>query len=349
MVVRPNARSLSVSQGKGLSLVAAKVSGIMESLECFHAERIAGPVLMGRHADLALTHDMVDPYALPRLPTSQFRSELTIPWIEALDLGSDRVRLVPLEVASADFTFPGLPGTGFFGRSTNGLASGNNIHEALLSGFCEVIERDAWALWHASGGATGATTDLAEEPDTELVTLLAQIESAGCSIIVEDITTDLGVPVFFARLTGGGHGSPATEFPAGGLGCHPDRTIALLRAICEAAQSRLTRIAGSRDDLVPRWYHNLETPPKRLPNRGLAKSSEGVQNETIEEDYAWVQKRLTACGMTERLVINLIRNDLELPVVKVVVPKLEVPPELGCPPGTRVKEYLEHMRQNIGT
>src|SRR5688572_25942054 len=188
MVVRPNARSLSVSQGKGLSIAAAKVSGIMESLECFHAERVAGPVHMGRYADLAGTNDLVDPYALPRLPTSRFRSEITIPWIEALDLSSDRVRLVPLEIASADFTFPGLPGTGFFGRSTNGLASGNSVHEALLSGFCEVIERDAWALWHASGGATGTTTNLAEELDPQLVTLLAQIDSAGCSIMVENIT-----------------------------------------------------------------------------------------------------------------------------------------------------------------
>src|SRR5690349_5920121 len=48
MVVRPNARSLSVAQGKGLNIIAARVSGIMESLECFHAERVSGPVHMGR-------------------------------------------------------------------------------------------------------------------------------------------------------------------------------------------------------------------------------------------------------------------------------------------------------------
>lgn len=351
MVVRPNARSLSVSQGKGLSVAAAKVSGIMESLECFHAERVAGSVHLGRHADLAGTHDMVDPYALPQLPTSRFRSEMTIAWIEALDLGSDRVRLVPLEIASADFTFPGLPGTGFFGRSTNGLASGNSVHEALLYGFCEVIERDAWALWHASGGATGTAIELADEVDPRLVRLLTQVESAGCSIVVEDITTDMGVPVFLARLTGGGHGSPATEAPAGGLGCHPDRTLALLRSICEAAQSRLTRIAGSRDDLVLRWYRNFENLPKRLPIKAVSgKRSEGVQNDTVEEDYAWVEERLTACGMTEKLVINLIRDQLGLPVVKVIVPGLEAPPELGCRPGARARQYLKkRARQHDGT
>src|SRR5580765_5231252 len=41
MVSRPNARSVTVSQGKGVTLDAAKASGIMEALEVWHAERIA--------------------------------------------------------------------------------------------------------------------------------------------------------------------------------------------------------------------------------------------------------------------------------------------------------------------
>lgn len=36
----------------------------------------------------------------------------------------------------------------------------------------------------------------------------------------------------------------------GGSGCHTDPHIALARAITEAAQSRLTCIAGTRDDLL---------------------------------------------------------------------------------------------------
>src|SRR6202020_1763686 len=44
MVCRPNARSLAVSQGKGLDLTAAKVSGVMESIEGYHAEHITLPL-----------------------------------------------------------------------------------------------------------------------------------------------------------------------------------------------------------------------------------------------------------------------------------------------------------------
>jgi YcaO-like protein with predicted kinase domain len=339
MVVRPNARSLSVAQGKGLDLPAAKVSGIMEALECFHAERVSGLVQVGRHADLIHHHDIVDPFSLPRLPTSQFRSTLTIPWIEALDLVSGRARLVPLEMVSADFTSPGLPGSGFFGRSTNGLASGNSIVEALLHALCELIERDAWALWHASAGVTGRAIELATEVDPRVVRLLERFEAANCSVSVEDLTTDVGVPVFLARLTGGGHGSPATEAPAGGLGCHPDGTLALLRALSEAAQSRLTRIAGSRDDLVPHWYRS---PQPAEGNRNMtevaAKRAQGVQNDTIEDDLKWLDERLTACGMNDRLAIDLARPDMEISVAKVIVPGLESPPELGCIPGVRLRQ-----------
>jgi ribosomal protein S12 methylthiotransferase accessory factor len=342
MVVRPNARSLSVAQGKGLDLAAAKVSGIMESIECFHAERVSGPVHIGRHADLIDNYDIVDPFTLPRLTTSQFRSTLTIPWIEALDLATGRVRLLPFEMVSTDFTSPGLPGSGFFGRSTNGLASGNSVVEAVLHGLCEVIERDAWALWHHSGGTTGGSIELAEEVDQRVVQLLERIQSSRCTLMVEDLTTDVGVPVFFARLTGGGHGSPATEAPAGGLGCHPDRTLALLRALCEAAQSRLTRIAGSRDDLMPQWYRDLQSTPARLPRQpSLSCSSDGAHNETIDEDLGWVEQRLISCGIMEWLVVNLARDDMGLAVLKVVVPGLEAPPELCCQPGTRARRYHE--------
>lgn len=39
MVNRPNSRGLAVSQGKGVTLAAAKASAVMESIESWHAER----------------------------------------------------------------------------------------------------------------------------------------------------------------------------------------------------------------------------------------------------------------------------------------------------------------------
>lgn len=36
-----------------------------------------------------------------------------------------------------------------FPRSSNGLASGNHLLEAIVHALCELIERDAMALWYA--------------------------------------------------------------------------------------------------------------------------------------------------------------------------------------------------------
>src|SRR5215213_1894280 len=55
-VVRPNSRFLSVSQGKGLDFVGAQVSGAMEALEGYHAERIDRPVYLLRWSELADTN-----------------------------------------------------------------------------------------------------------------------------------------------------------------------------------------------------------------------------------------------------------------------------------------------------
>ena len=49
MACRPNARSLAVSQGKGLTLEAAKASAVMEAIELHHAERIELPLKLGSH------------------------------------------------------------------------------------------------------------------------------------------------------------------------------------------------------------------------------------------------------------------------------------------------------------
>src|SRR3982075_4655057 len=54
VAVRPNSRSVSVSQGKGLELPQAMASALMEACEGFHAEEI-GPCRRAAYAELART------------------------------------------------------------------------------------------------------------------------------------------------------------------------------------------------------------------------------------------------------------------------------------------------------
>src|SRR3984893_12218712 len=63
VAVRPNSRSVSVSQGKGLELPQAMASALMEDCEGFHAEEI-GPLRLAAYRDLASTETVVDPASL---------------------------------------------------------------------------------------------------------------------------------------------------------------------------------------------------------------------------------------------------------------------------------------------
>src|SRR5262245_22815534 len=64
VAVRPNSRSLSVSQGKGLTLEQARVSAAMESIETHHAEFTALPIRTGSYRELAPGAAVCDPLTL---------------------------------------------------------------------------------------------------------------------------------------------------------------------------------------------------------------------------------------------------------------------------------------------
>ena len=175
MVCRPNGRSLSVSQGKGADLVSAKVSGIMEALEAWHAERILLPLRLATYRELREVARVVDVEQLPRPSWSRFHSDLSILWIEGTDvIGGERV-WVPYECVHLDFRSPGPHGSGCFLANGTGLAAGNHLLEAVSHALCEAVERDAFALWDERSGADRAAcldarhaSPLPVEPDREL-------------------------------------------------------------------------------------------------------------------------------------------------------------------------------------
>src|SRR5207245_7592275 len=65
-----------------------------------------------------------------------------------------------------------------------------------------------------------------------------------------DMTSDIGIPAYHCTIS-----DPSALGglePVYGAGCHLSKEIALARALTEAAQCRLTFIAGSRDDVARR-------------------------------------------------------------------------------------------------
>ena len=333
MVCRPNGRSLSVSQGKGVDLVAAKVSGIMEALEAWHAEHVLQPLRLATYRELREIARVVDVDELPRPSWSRFHADLSILWVEGTDVLTGERAWVPYESVHLDFRSPGPQGTGCFLANGTGLAAGNHVLEAVSHGLCEVVERDAFALWGArtTEERLDRQLDLDTVDDAGCRRLLDAFEAAGVGVVASDLTTDVGLPVFSATIVDR-RADRARRLPAAmGGGCHTDRGVALCRALTEAAQSRLTLIAGSRDDCPPAHYRQVKdadaiaTHLTRL-NAKASRSFHDVPHapgSSIDADVTHELDRLRASGVREAIVVDLTRAGVGVPVVRMVVPGLE--------------------------
>src|SRR5205814_10708133 len=82
---------------------------------------------------------------------------------------------------------------------------------------------------------------------------------SGVYVAAWDMTTDIGVPAYAAIIMDPPDlGAWRWHGAYSGFGCHLSPSIALLRALTEAVQSRVTFIAGSRDDMFRRDYTSLQ-------------------------------------------------------------------------------------------
>ena len=203
--------------------------------------------------------------------------------------------------------------------------------EAISHGICESVERDSTTLWSLAGKEAQAHTriDLDTVDDPGCREVLDRLKHAGMSTAVWETSTDVGIPSFlcvFADLSRQTLGEVQDYI---GYGCHPSRRIALLRALTEAVQMRLTVISGARDDLEQANYRP-KTPGRQV--EWFAQSTErrhfhdgpDRNDDTFEAEVQWQLERLGAVGLDQVLVVDLSRPDIGLPVARVIVPGLEM-------------------------
>jgi ribosomal protein S12 methylthiotransferase accessory factor len=172
--------------------------------------------------------------------------------------------------------------------------------------------------------------------------VLARLDDAGLTAAVWDTTTDIQVPSFYCLLT---DDRRETGHLGAGAGCHPSREIALLRALTEAVQVRMTYITGARDDLLPSEYTTaalagkLGTARALMSFTGPARDFSGIvtgDGETCEDDLDWVLDRLGSAGLKQAVAVDLSKPEFGVPVVRVVIPGLEPADDHdGYVPGAR--------------
>lgn len=328
---RPNGRTLAVTQGKGLDDAAARASATMEAVEMATAERPDRAGVIATTAELRRAGRRVQRLdMLLRKGVAPPADDEPIVWLEGLDLVSGDGVFVPLK---ASVLYDGTRPTRWW-QSTDGLASGNVLWEAVLHGLGERIERDATTLWTLRSDATVVERclDVAGFEDPELSRLDRIITDAGFRLRLFDVTSDLGIPVIFAVISPipNGHEDKWKHFDlSAGSGCHPEPARAAIRAVTEAAQSRLTTIAAARDDFEPARYaaklkNDLLTYVHATPQlRRLAAP------HPLGPRLGWIGAmvdRLRRVGVGEAIVVPLETGENDYAVAKVFVPDLENPP-----------------------
>jgi ribosomal protein S12 methylthiotransferase accessory factor len=327
-----------ISYGKGVNHTQSKVSAMMEAIERFTANLLPSTIIYETYTELRKKNNVVIPggeadtvgdVLIGWLPGTDLLSQLEV-WVPAYDV------LLSGEVSShrqVDI------------RTTNGLASGNIIEEAVCHALYELIERDAWTLaWLGSvtvpqmrymaqriraGDMPGWNNSFSLQSDIIPIInndslphsaqlLIERFTKSGASIVVRDITSDIGVATIIVAGC-----DKSTLFY--GIGTHLSSHIALMRAITECAQSRqaLTRSEQILDDTS---LHIQEIKRNLLFKSSPIIQFDALPNYNIRDTILEIEvilSHLSKVGLDKVIVVDITHSGLGIPVVRALIPGVE--------------------------
>src|SRR5580693_3426312 len=253
--------------------------------------------------------------AIPAL----FDQSARIEWSPVWSLRDARFKYLPTSLLYFFYR-----GGAAFAADSNGCAAGNTLEEAIVQGFLELVERDAYAIWWYNR-LQRPELDLGQFDDSYVRDLQNQLVQAGRRLWELDVTSDLGIPTFVAVTHWMQNGRENIEF---GSGAHFDARIALLRALTELNQFLSLGLMGggtgeksSLDGTAPlRLQDHAYLTPSGDPRAQPEFGSKFSHLDTREQVTACVSLAMQA-GL-DFLVLDQTRPDIEAPVVRVIVPGL---------------------------
>ena len=310
--------------GKGATPVQAEASALMELVErfSFFSYLSDGPLTFARPKDLAgqvLDFSYLARSLFDQSPEVKQAAALYQNWplyfVPATNLTRGEAMMLPLHWF-------------YLIEEYNGPAAGNCLEEAILQGLCEVVERHV-------GSVISHDRLITPRIDPETVTdpvareLLDKFRKNGIKVYLRDFSLDTGIPTVGALAY-----DPAT-FPQDSeivftAGTTPDPAKSVVRALTEVAQ-----LAGdfhrrtSYQPTLPK-YKTLEEAAYLLAEGPVAPltSLPNLAHDNLAEE---VRHCLAA----------LERLNLEVLVVDVTHPELQIPAVYVLIPGTH---FLEHTR-----
>lgn len=327
VAIRPASATLAVEGGKGVTFAAAMASAAMEAIERFVAEVDPVDDVWGAVAEVA---DRVPVGAdeFPMFRYAALSSRRAYAWTCMRDLRTDDEQLVPRDLVRLGVDEPEGPFMFPWAASSNGLASGNNLAEAICAGLYEVIERDATTCWQfALGeGAPRFVVDPATIDGPVITEILDTLDRAGVRTQITWCPTDVGVPTCMAFVLDSDPGIGVYK----GYGCHLEPEVAMVRAVTEAVQSRTIFVAGARDDLIRPGYEAMKRSDvftlDEFQTEMIHVSLADIPNRatpTFDGDITVMLDLLDRAGFDNVLARQLDADRFEAAVARVVIPGLE--------------------------
>jgi len=341
---RPRGKTLRLHAGKGLHVDDARAGALMEAVEYAVAESSSA-----RGPDCWLPFDALVAALPVGVRLGDFAPRIGIapphhsqmPAVYCEEIGTRRKALLPAELVLMPCPSP-KGSAPLYGWSTNGLASGNTLQEATLHALLEILERDAIAMNLSRDESSRIT---AASLPTALGNLIAAWQDAGIEATTRFLPNVFGLACFEVTIH---EPTSQVERMSRGWGCHFDREVALSRAICEAAQLRLStihplwrlsharygrtaagKVATAMDRSLAENGNQLLPKPATDCERTLDFSHVPHSSFTsVGVAFTELLRRLAMAGLTRvfRYRMYVDRNKdalLGLHVVKVVVPRCE--------------------------
>ncbi|WP_300667341.1 YcaO-like family protein [Desulfoluna sp.] len=292
------------SYGKGLSIAAARASLYMEIAErhssyasiengCVTDTLLQHEVVKARYSELAASgRRVLSPNAL--MLDVPYQDDV-LHWMEGVTPtpGGEEAILVPVQ---AVFLFMNLDEPGLFtSLGSTGLASGNTIDEARVSGLYEALEREAEATQPFD---PTLCFELFTANDN-LGPLLAAYRKEGVNLFFQELTGRLGIPCCKAMVI------DHEGVVAKGCATHLDARRAAVSAMTEVPFV----FPGGEASLTP------PVTPVPVHEEQLPDYSTG----SAPGDRKLVEQLLAHEGYTP-IYVDLTRRDLDIPVVKTLVP-----------------------------
>jgi len=312
-------------------------------------ERYAGAACLQETGDLvwapwnSLRDAAVDPrrFALyapeqytSRWPFSPATVDQPMRWALGYSLTRKCEVLVPAQFAY--LPYQGAPGEPILAMHTStGTACGETFHQAVLSGLCEVIERDAFMM-HWLGRLPAPKVDITADPDL-VGEVKRRYDRPGIRYHLLDFTTDIGVPTYFCAVVEEGSQNTAL---AVGAATRTTGTAAARKALMESVQTRVWLRQMAKSEGLRRFdsfsdvhsfedHVNLWGSHEMLPHADFLLNSERtspLRNQCPVSDppgqVDWVVDRLSQRGL-EAIIVDITPSDIRslgLTVVRAIVP-----------------------------